>query len=311
MDALSDVLSTLRLQSTLYCRSELTAPWGLAFPVGSAAGFHAVRRGTCWLRMADLERPVALVAGDMVLFPHGAGHELADTPDRPVEEIFTVLAKRKTVEGTPMAYGGGGAPVTLLCGHFAFERAGLHPLLEALPPFILLRGEDGRAGGWLEPVLEILARESGQERPGSRAVISRATDVLFVQAVRSVLEQPAGGCEGWLRGLRHPGIARSLAEMHGHPDQELTVETLAATAGMSRSAFCAVFAELVGETPHRYLTRWRMHKAAALLRDTIVALPELAGWVGFGDEVSFSKAFKRHLGVPPATYRRELRSHLG
>ncbi|HPC82868.1 MAG TPA: AraC family transcriptional regulator [Thermoanaerobaculaceae bacterium] len=304
MDALSDVLSTLRLHTTLYCRSELTAPWGLAFPAGPAAGFHAVRRGTCWLRMAGLERPVALAAGDMVLFPHGAAHELADAPDRPAEDLFAVLARRKAAPGTPLAYGGSGAPVTLLCGSFGFERAGLHPLLEALPPRILLRGEDGRASGWLEPVLEILARESGQERPGSQAVIARATDMLFVQVVRSVLEQSEGCCQGWLAGLRHPGLARALALMHRQPEQPLTLEWLAAAAGMSRSAFCALFAERVGETPHRYLTRWRMHRAAALLRDTALALPELAGRVGFGDETSFSRTFKRHLGVPPATYRR-------
>lgn len=248
MDALSDVLSTLRLHSTLYCRSELSAPWGLGFSGGPAAGFHAVRRGTCWLRMVGLEKPVALTAGDLVVFPHGAAHELADSPDRPAEDLFAVLSRCKPPEGTPLTYGGGGSPVTLLCGNFAFERAGLHPLLESLPPLIALRGEDGRAGGWLEPVLEILARESGQERPGSQAVISRATDVLFVQAVRSVLEQPEGCCQGWLAGLRHPGLARAIAEMHRRPEQELTVEGLARSAGMSRSAFCALFAERVGET---------------------------------------------------------------
>jgi AraC family transcriptional regulator, alkane utilization regulator len=304
MDALSEVLATLRLTSTLYCRSELSAPWGLAFPSGRVAGFHAVRRGACWLRMGELEQPLSLAAGDMVVFPHGAGHELADTPDRLAEDLFAVLARRGAAEGTPLAYGGGGAPVTLLCGHFGFERAGLHPLLEALPPLIVLRGEDGRASSWIEPVLEILARESGQERAGSQAVIARATDVLFVQAVRSVLEQPGECCQGWLQGLRHPRLARALAEMHRHPDRELPVERLARLAGMSRSAFCALFAEQVGETPHRYLTRWRMHRAAALLRDTSLGLPELAGQVGFSDEASFSRSFKRQMGVPPATYRR-------
>ncbi len=303
MDALSEVLSTLRLTSALYCRSELTAPWGLRFPTRKVATFHAVRRGSCWLRFADKTAPLPLSAGDFVVFPSGGSHIVSDELRRHAEDIEDVIPK--IPESGPLVLGGGGAPVTLLCGHFGFSSSDLHPLLSMLPPFLHIPGDDGRASPQFEATLELLAREAAQPRPGAAAVIERASDILFVQLIRSYLEQPnTNQKEGWLRGLKDKAIARSLAAMHKSPERDWNVVSLASEAGMSRSSFCGRFTELVGEAPHRYLTRWRIHCAAVLLRGHPLALKEVAARVGFGDEVAFSKAFKRHVGLPPAAYRR-------
>jgi AraC-like DNA-binding protein len=303
MDPLSDVLSTLRLTSALYCRSELTAPWGMQFPARKVATFHAVRRGNCWLRFADKTPPLALSAGDFVVFPSGGSHIVSDELRRRPEDIESIIAL--IPESGPLVYGGGGAPTTLLCGHFRFSTGDVHPLLSIMPAFLHIPGDDGRASSQFESTLELLAREAVQSRPGSAAVIERASDILFVQLIRAYLEQPnTNQQEGWLRGLKDPAIARSIAAMHQGPERDWNVESLAAQAGMSRSAFCGRFSELVGEAPHRYLTRWRMHCASVLLRGQPLALKTIAERVGFGDEVAFSKAFKRHVGVPPAAYRR-------
>jgi AraC-like DNA-binding protein len=267
------------------------------------ATFHAVRRGSCWLRFADKTPPLALGAGDFVVFPTGGGHIVSDELRRHAEDINGVI--ERIPESGPLVYGGGGAPTTLLCGHFCFAPTDLHPVLSMLPPFVHIPGDDGRASPQFEATLELLAREAALPRPGSAAVIARASDILFVQLIRAYLEQPGTSQqEGWLRGLKEPAIARALAAMHQSPERDWSVETLAAEAGMSRSAFCARFSELVGESPHRYLTRWRMHCAAVLLRGQGLGLKEVAERVGFGDEVAFSKAFKRHVGMPPAAYRR-------
>src|SRR5260370_14584829 len=83
-----------------------------------------------------------------------------------------------------------------------------------------------------------------------------------------------------------------------------TVETLAAAAGMSRSAFALRFKELLGETPLEYLTNWRMYKASGLLQEDDRKLFEVAKSVGYDSDAAFSKAFKRVLGVAPREYRR-------
>ncbi|HET6333205.1 MAG TPA: helix-turn-helix transcriptional regulator [Polyangiales bacterium] len=72
---------------------------------------------------------------------------------------------------------------------------------------------------------------------------------------------------------------------------------------LSRSGFAARFTELVGEPPLQYLGRWRMTRAAKLLRDTSEAVSTIAARVGYEGTPSFNKAFKRWRGKSPGTYR--------
>jgi AraC-like DNA-binding protein len=72
---------------------------------------------------------------------------------------------------------------------------------------------------------------------------------------------------------------------------------------LSRSAFSARFTRLVGEPPITYLTRWRMHRAARLLKND-VQMETIAELLGYESEVAFRKAFKREVGIPPARYRK-------
>ena len=80
---------------------------------------------------------------------------------------------------------------------------------------------------------------------------------------------------------------------------------------MSRSAFALRFREIVGETPLEYLTRWRIYKAALLLRDGDKKLAEVANAVGYDSDGSFNKSFKRMLGVTPGAYRRNTNEPAG
>ena len=111
-----------------------------------------------------------------------------------------------------------------------------------------------------------------------------------------------------LRALVDPQIGEALGLIHQRPDQPWTVEAFASRVGMSRSAFAARFARLVGEPPLTYLTRWRMDRATRLLRETQAGLNEIAARVGYEAEAAFNKAFKRWIGTPPGAYRHSVRS---
>ena len=116
---------------------------------------------------------------------------------------------------------------------------------------------------------------------------------------------------GWLRALSDPRIGIVLRSIHGNIQQPWTVAELASAAGMSRSAFALRFREIVGETPLEYLTRWRIYKAALLLRDGDKKLAEVANAVGYDSDGSFNKTFKRMLGVTPGAYRRKANEPVG
>ncbi len=311
MDALADVLSTVHFSGSLYFRSELTAPWGMRVPASETAQFHVLRRGRCWLGLDDSNaEPLCMDAGDVVILPGGNVHTLTDdpaTPPRPLQDLIDDhLSKTKTADHPgPMMFGGGGEPTSLICGYFDFEAGGIHPLLSVLPPIIYLRGEGGRARSWLESSLDLIADEATAGRPGGEVLINRLTEVLFIQVIRAHLEERKEDEPNWLAGLRDPQIAGALGLIHHELSGHWSVASLASRVGMSRSGFSARFRELVGEPPLQYLTRWRMHVAAQQLRDGNQSLAEIAETVGYQAEASFSKVFKKLLGVAPGAYRRQ------
>jgi AraC-like DNA-binding protein len=252
----------------------------------------------------------------MVVLPRGHAHQLTDHPDTPAILLPELLhgdcglraagaSDRGGCCNTPLRHGGGGQPTMLVCGYFRFDRGRIHPLLSVLPPLLLVRGEGGRARPWLESILDLIAAEATTPRAGSEILINRLTEALLIQVIRVHL---ANAAPSWLAGLRDPQVATALGLLHRQLQRRWTLDRLAAEVGMSRSAFAARFRALVGEPPLHYLTRWRMQVAANQLQEGRLALVEIARSVGYQSEASFSKGFKRLLGVSPGSYRRRYHS---
>lgn len=307
MDVLTDALEAIHLKSRVYGRLELSAPWGLRME-GGRSGFYVITRGTCWLELPGVD-PIQLASGDFVLLPKGQPHTIRDSRRTRAAAAAEVFAKRaQSAQGCQPGgirrYGGGGALTTMVGGCFVFEDGQTNPLVASLPPVVHVKGDGGAAVRWLEASLQFVASEMAAGQPGAETVVSRLADILFVQAVRAHLAQCGEGARGWLGALIDPQVGQALGLIHQSPAEPWTVDSLASRVAMSRSAFAARFSQLVGEPPLTYLTRWRMQKAARLLRTGHATIGEVASRVGYEAEAAFSKAFKRWTGVPPSAYRR-------
>lgn len=302
MDVLTDVMETVRVRSHLYGRLELTAPWGMRVDEPERPSFFVVSRGSCWLDVTGVAGPIPLAGGDFVFLPKARPLILRDSPATEPRSHDEVM---QGWEGPPrpLAYGGGGMPVSLVCGCFTFETGGRNPLIASMPPMILVRADSAHSVQWLEATLQFVASESASTLPGAETVASRLADILFVQAVRAHIASAGCDASGWLRALAEPQIGESLRLIHERPHAPWTVESLASAVAMSRSAFAARFMTLVGEPPLRYLTGWRMEKASHMLRrgDTIAAI---ARSVGYDTDAAFGKAFRKHMGATPGEFRR-------
>jgi AraC-like DNA-binding protein len=299
MDVLSDVLDTIRLKGTVFASTELPAPWGIRAEPRSHYAFHIVARGQCWLE-TDGACAVHVSAGDVVLLSRGQGHALRDAPGsalRPLGELLAEGAFQAPVQGTP-------GSTHLVCGCFQFDDVRGDILLSSLPAVVHTHEMHSDAGPWLAQTVKLLAYESARDLPGSATVINRLCDALFVYVVRSVVAKLPEGQASWLRALVVPQVGAALRLMHENPGDAWDVATLAARVGMSRSAFAEQFNEVVGETPMKYLHRWRMRKAARMLRAGEAAISEVALRVGYESGPAFNKAFKRAMGAAPGAYRR-------
>lgn len=300
MDVLSDVLATLRLESTVFAHGALARPWGVRTEAHADFSFHIVADGGCVLEV-DGQKPKEIGAGDVVIVARGYGHSLRDartTRAMGLEEFLSTggFATRTPAPGVTDA-------TKLVCGCFQLEGLPDDPLLASLPPLMHARALVADVG-WLGETIKVLDRESTSDAPGAATVVNRLCDALFVYVLRRLLAELPREETSWLAALIDPHLGVALRAMHEKPADPWTVADLATRAGMSRSAFAAHFAKIVGEAPIEYLIRWRLRKAATMLRASTAGIAEIAANVGYDSEAAFSKAFKRSIGVTPGAFRR-------
>src|SRR5262249_41991524 len=148
--------------------------------------------------------------------------------------------------------------------------------------------------------------EAALPNPGAEPIITRLSDILFIQAVRSYAGAVTSGRPNWFTAAADPQISEAIANIHRAPQSQWTVARLATLSGMSRSAFANRFTELVGEPPLRYLARWRMQKAVEMIGEGRLTPVECAFSVGNEFGGAFGKAFKKGNGQGPGAYRRSI-----
>jgi AraC-like DNA-binding protein len=296
-DVLSEVLTLIRLRGELVYTAFLGEPWGLQFQPGPAL-FHFVKTGTAWV-VPTGGKPTRVSEGDLVLLPLGEGHVLTDVLGSPVEKIEVVAAEYFDREKLVLTHGGGGHITQIISGFFSFEGSPLPAVMSALPPTIHLPCGDAGSPAWLEAISNFLVSEAQQADPGSSLMISRLIDLLVIRTLRSWAATEANRV-GWLGGLSEEGIGRVLNAVHADPFRHWTVRAFAKTAGMSRSTFAERFTRTVGESPLRYLSRWRLTLAADLLRSSGLKVTEVAYRCGYASDAAFSRAFKAHFGYAPS-----------
>ena len=303
-DVLNDALCQLYIRGTLYCRSNLRAPWAFSVERRPTLGFHAITHGRGWLEVEGEERKILVSKGDLVLLPHGHRHVMRDSSKSQPKPLDEIVAENPLKDGIRLRAGGKGPLTILLCGGFQVEGRTTNPLLANLPNIIHVRGKNGQSVSWLGTILRQIELETRATRPGTQTVIARLSDILFIQTVRAyfneLTREPTGG---WFGALKDPQVGAAIALIHGQPEVSWDVTLLAARVGMSRSGFAAKFRALVGEPPLKYLTKWRVQKASRLLRTSDAKLSEVAECTGYESEIALSRAFNRYMGVPPGKYR--------
>ncbi|MCU7854223.1 MAG: AraC family transcriptional regulator [Candidatus Thiodiazotropha sp. (ex Lucinoma borealis)] len=302
-DPLGETLHLLRLNGTFYCRSELTAPWGVELPpFEGRMMFHVVTAGHCWLEVEG-EEPHLLQQGSLALVPHGNGHCIRSKPTDETLPLFDIPVERVSDRYEIMRHGGDGELTHLTCGVVRFDHVAGQQLIALLPKVLQIDTWADEEGSWLQSTLRFIAREARELRPGGETVITHLADILIIQAIRSWLDSAPDANRGWLAALRDKYVGKALAAIHREPEKDWTVASLAKEVGMSRSGFSARFTDLVGDSAMRYLTQWRMQLARAQLLETSDSLSVLANRLGYQSEAAFCRAFKRVFGVSPGSIR--------
>lgn len=299
MDILAEVLDRVRLGGTLLFHFELGHPWSVALPERPYALFHYLSRGSATLAL-EQGRELPMTEGDFVVVTRGEPHLIYT--DRRTKPLPILDLDRSRPHLGIVRHGGGGQPLsTMICGNFTVSRPSRGSVMELLPPVLLLKPTAD--GAWLETVLQRLVSESALARPGQRVALSRLTEVLFVEVLRSWIKSLGPGEGGWIGAMADPHIGRALQLIHERPDRPWTLRDLGTQVGLGRSTFSARFTRLVGQPMHRYLIARRMAEAAFLLESSDEGIARIAIRVGYETAAAFSKLFHRHYGLSPGRFR--------
>src|SRR5215813_15390254 len=304
MDVLAQVLDRVRLGGTLLFHFELGHPWHLELPARPYALFHFLSQGSATFALGQGQE-IQMTEGDFVVITRGEPHVFYS--DRRAKPLRIMDIDRSSPRLGVVRHGSRAKPLsTMICGNFTVSRPLFANVLELLPPVLLLKPTADR--GWLEAILRRLMSESATERPGQRVALSRLTEVLFVEVLRSWIASLSPGQGGWLGAISDPHIGPALKLIHENPERPWTLSGLGQRVGLGRSAFSARFTKLVGQSMHRYVIERRMAEAAFLLETSDEPIARIASRVGYETAAAFSKLFHRHHGQSPGRYRTARRS---
>jgi AraC-like DNA-binding protein len=263
--------------------------------------FHIVASGSCWVVGPDGQRHRAH-QGDVIVLPYGDQHTISGDSTAEMVSILDLLDPLPWATMPTLRHGGGGLSTNLVCGYLFSGDPLFDPSLCALPQVLIVRVPEA-ASFWVSASIEYSLAETAPSNASQSAIAVRLPELVLTEILRTHLTTAPAADHGWMAALRDPVLAPALSLLHASPERRWTVGDLAAGAAVSRSLLDARFRQVLGRSPIRYLTEWRMHLADELLATTDLQIAEVARRVGYDAEESFSRAFKRARGLAPSHWR--------
>ena len=312
---LESALEQLRLEGAIFFRSELTEPFAFeSVPLQLADAlhpgadrlilFHIVAHGSCWVAGPDGARHWAS-EGDVIVLPYGDRHTIGGVAEADAVPINTLLDPLPWTNLPLLRHGGGGEAVELVCGYLYSEDPLFDPAMRALPPAFVVRLPEGAGAGWVRASITYALEHAVPSNATANPITTRLPELVLIDVLRVHLASAPAADRGWLAALRDPVLAPALSLLHTSPDHKWTVAELASAAAVSRSILDERFRQVLGRSPIRYLTEWRMHLAEELLATTELSVVVVARRVAYDSEEAFSRAFKRSHGLSPSHWRAE------
>src|SRR5664279_301265 len=313
-EALGTALNRLRLEGAIFLRAEYRDAWAYESLTGAATAqilrpgtdrvilFHVVAAGTCWVAVDDGERHWAST-GDVIVLPYGDQHRMGGVEDAETVPIMSILQPPPWTQMPVIRHGLDGEQTDIVCGYLHSQDPLFDPSLRVFPPVLVVRPPAGAAAEWVRANIAYALQQTVPSPSPAAVIPTRLPELLLVEVLRLHLATAPAVDHGWVAALRDPVLAPALARLHQSPEHKWTVAALAHASAVSRSLLDARFRQVLGRSPIRYLTEWRMHVAQDLLATTDLGIFAVARRVGYDAEEAFSRAFKRAHGAAPSVWR--------
>jgi AraC-like DNA-binding protein len=297
-DTLERLIITLavRLHAFAYC--VIQRGWRLVFDPMDAVTIHYVLKGSGHLE-TDAGASVGFGPDSIVIVPArvtqklGAASDVAG--DAPAEENCVVRDDGLV----RFVAGDGSEDILVICGTISASYGGALGLFDHLREPIV---EDCAGSNFIRHSFDMLIEEIGRPTIGTQVMTESLMKQCLIVVLRGHFARH-GIASPLLAPLQDQRLAQALAAVIEKPAAPHTVESLAETAGMSRSAFAQAFARAYGQGPLDFVRRLRLRLAANLLSTTDLPIKVIAISIGYASRSYFSRAFRAAYGVDPKTFR--------
>lgn len=307
-DWLSRLLEMVPVRGTLDYRCFVGAPWRIDFPASEPGEipYHVILGGSAVLEDPEGGPAGKLVAGDILLFPHGSAHALHDGSDAapaPARQRFTLTTVFHENDGT-------GDRLDMMCGRFILSNAQQRLIRSYLPRRLILHTAENSAaaatpgtGAQVVGLVSLMRAESASENLGGLAMLNALSTALFAVALRLASDGSAPP-KGLLALAGNPRLVPALTALFNEPAHPWTLPELARRCNMSRATFIRHFQQRLGRSASDLLTDIRMTVAANALKTSDMSTGAVAELAGYQSEAAFQRAFKHQTGLTPAQWRR-------
>ena len=311
VDWLSHLLQMITVTGQLEVRCDYGAPWRVIWPQSGPREipYHVVLNGRAIIEDPETNTARELVAGDVVLLPHGSAHVLHDGSGQ-----APVPTNESRGSGGWMVSenDAGGERLDLLCGRFCIGPPHDRLIRSYLPTDLVVRATDGQGEGiasasnHLASLVRLMRMESTADKPGGNAILNALSSALFTLVLRAASEADQAP-EGLLALAGHPRLAPAISAMFADPARRWKLPDLADLCGMSRATFIRHFQEKLGRSAADLLTDIRMSLAANELKKPAMSTEAVADLVGYQSVAAFRRVFTERMGMTPGEWRRQAR----
>jgi AraC family transcriptional activator of mtrCDE len=290
-DILNKVFATFKVNADVFHNGQYCGNWSIDTSGKHYLSFHFVTHGQCYLMVNDNSNEiVSLNKGDLVLFPHDSNHCISNEPNF---ESVVNSAESKNFQDGLIADSTG-----LVCGYFVHQHPLIKQMTEYLPESIII-SDTHHQQSHLSSIVKMLIEESQRSEMGSTFILENLAECVLALLLRDHLSLD----KGLFAALAHSKLNSAISAIIKKPEHKWSLENLAELSHMSRTSFSELFKAVVGLPVMEYVTHWRISVAYRLLKDEGVSTLAAALQVGYDNESSFSKAFKRVLAVTPGSVR--------
>ncbi|WP_375748085.1 AraC family transcriptional regulator [Vibrio sp. HN007] len=296
-------LSQLKMSSVFYTHSIMKQPWGVKMPsIPSSTMFHLILEGEAIVSVSD--EKVKLGPGDFVLLPRGTGHDIVDVNNTAAIDLFENELEQVTEHYERLRIQGQGEVTVTLCGTVLFDNDVTASIISSMPDFILISAQS-KAHETIKSMVQAIHRETRYEDYGSGLVVSKLADILILQCIRCWINEVSDENQNWIVAHTDKRLSRAMKVIHNDSSANIDIESLAKLSGMSRTSFIEYFKKVVGQTPRKYISDWRLSLARERLLHGKAHVLNIALDVGYQSEAAFSRAYKAKYGESPSTTKKQ------